>query len=98
MPTLTREQVTIFDPTVPVTVEHTDLARRLDSLEGKTIGLFDNTKLNAVRLLELVGEQLSERYHVKSFVRGQYQTARGMRREEWIGIEACDAIILTNGD
>ena len=83
--------ITILDPTVSVTVEPTKLARRLDSLDGATIGLFDNTKLNAVRLLDLVGEQLTTRYNVKGFVRGQYHISRGMKPEEWVGIKDCDA-------
>jgi hypothetical protein len=87
-----------YDPTVPPTVEPTQLARRFDLLDGKTIGPFNNQKLNAARPLDLVGEQLRARYPVRGFVRGIYNAGRGMRREEWIGLEQCDAVVLGNGD
>jgi hypothetical protein len=90
--------ITILDPTVPVTVERTCLADRLDTLDGTTVGLFSNRKLNADRLLCLVGERLQREHGVKALVRGRYEVSRGMRRDEWIGIERCDAVVLANGD
>ena len=94
----TAQRLRVLDPTVSPTVERSGLAPRLDSLDGKVVGLYNNGKPNAARLLELVGEQLSERYPLRDLVRGVYSASHGMRREEWVGIERCDAIILANGD
>ena len=94
----TTQRLRIFDPTVSPTVERSGLAPRLDSLDGKVIGLYNNGKPNAARLLEVVGEQLSERYPLGGLVRGFYSVSHGMRREEWSDIEQCDAIVLANGD
>ena len=94
----TAQRLRLLDPTVSPTIEPSGLAPRLDSLDGKVIGLYNNQKPNAARLLEAVGEELRERYPVNEFVRGTYSASHGMRREEWSGIEKCDAIILANGD
>jgi len=74
------------------------LAPRLDSLDGTVIGLYNNGKPNAARLLELIGEELGARYPLKAAVRGVYSVSHGMRREEWVGLERCAVIILDNGD
>ena len=95
----TAQRFRILDPTVAPAEERTSrLAPRLASLDGKVIGLYNNGKLNAAHLLDLVGDQLSERYQIAGVVRGKYNVSRGMRREEWVDIERCDAIVLANGD
>ena len=43
--------------------------RRLSDLDGKTVGLLDNGKHNASRVLDAVAELLQERYQVKEVVR-----------------------------
>jgi hypothetical protein len=95
---VTATRLRILDPTVDPVVERARLAARLDSLDGKVIGLYNNSKLNAERLLELVAEGLRARYSIAGFVRGLYSPSRMMRREEWVDIEKCDAVLLTNGD
>ena len=94
----TAQRLRVLDPTVSPAVERSGLAPRLDSLDGKVIGLYSNQKPNATRLLDLVGEQLGARYPLKGVVRGVYSASHGMRREEWVDIERCDAIVLANGD
>ena len=87
-----------LDPVTEADVESSPGAPRLDSLDGKVIGLYSNRKLNADRLLDMVSGLLDERFDVKEFVRGTYNGGRVMRRDEWKDIERCDAIILTHGD
>ena len=41
----------IYDPTVPVPERNHARAPALDSLEGKTIGVLENGKLNAANIL-----------------------------------------------
>jgi hypothetical protein len=94
----TAQRLRILDPTVSPTVERGGLAPRLDSLDGKVIGLYNNGKPNAARLLDLIGDELRARYPLTGVERGVYSVSHGMRREEWSGIERCDAIILANGD
>jgi hypothetical protein len=94
----TAQRLRVLDPTVSPAVERSGLAPRLDSLDGKVIGLYSNSKPNAARLVELVGQELGRRYALKGMVRGTYSASHGMRREEWVDIEQCDAIVLANGD
>jgi len=43
--------------------------RKFSGLDGKTIGLLDNGKPNADRVLDAIAELLQERYQVKEVVR-----------------------------
>lgn len=88
----------LLDPTTEPVIEPGDLSPRLDALDGKTIGLYANMKLNAVELLDEMEALLSARFRITRFVRGSYNAGRLMRPEEWEGVDACDAIILTHGD
>ena len=88
----------LLDPTVEAVVEPGEAAERLDSLRGKTIGLYDNTKLNARELMDLVEERLRGDHGVAGIVRGTYNAGRVMRPDEWRDVERCDAIMLTHGD
>ncbi|HZQ34751.1 MAG TPA: hypothetical protein VFD32_02380 [Dehalococcoidia bacterium] len=92
------QRLSVLDPTVQPATDRCGGAARLDSLDGKVIGLYNNGKPNAARLVELVGEELGRRYALQGVVRGVYSASHGMRREEWAGIEQCDAIVLATGD
>ena len=71
---------------------------RLDTLEGKRIGLWSNSKINTAELLDEVESILCDRYRIAGTQRGTYSAARVMRAGEWGDIEGCDAVILTHGD
>ena len=73
------------------------LAPRLDTLEGKAIGLWSNKKLNADNLLEFIRQELAKDYSF-SIVHGVYDPGRLMEEHEWGDLEQCDAVILANGD
>jgi hypothetical protein len=88
----------VLDPTSEAVVEPGQRAARLDSLDGKRIGLYQNGKLNARELMDQVERLVRERYQVTEIVRGSYDAGRVMRAEEWEGVERCDAILLTHGD
>jgi hypothetical protein len=72
-------------------------ARRLDTLNGKTLGLWNNDKLNAATLLEFIGAELANHYSFK-VVRGVYDPGNLMPEDAWGDIGECDAVILANGD
>lgn len=88
----------VLDPTSDAVVEPGERAARLDSLDGKRIGLYQNGKLNAPELMDQVELLLRRRYRVAGVVRGSYDAGRVMRADEWRDVESCDAILLTHGD
>lgn len=91
-------RIRVLEPTQEAEVTAARLAPRLESLHGKTIGLYSNNKLNATKLLDMAEAILRERYAIKGVVRGAYQVGRIMRPDEWIDVERCDAVVLTHGD
>jgi hypothetical protein len=88
----------LVDPVVRPTNVSVQLARRLDTLEGKTVGLWSNQKLNAGELLACVEAELRSRHRIAGIVHGTYSPARVMRPAEWGEVDRCDAVILTHGD
>ena len=57
-----------YDPSV-ATRKSVALAKRPQSLAGKVVGLFDNTKEQADIVLEALGEQLVKQHGVKELLR-----------------------------
>ena len=88
----------VLDPVEEASSDVATMAPRLDTLDGKVVGLYANMKLRSVELLDLVQEELQQRVRLAGVVRGKYNVGRVMRPEEWIDVEKCDAIILTHGD
>lgn len=95
---VTTTKLKVLDPVTEPFVQGVARAPRLGTLDGKVIGLYNNEKRNAARLLDLVADILAERYDIREVVRGAYSSSRLMRRDEWKDVERCDAIILTHGD
>jgi hypothetical protein len=61
--------VPIPDPTGNSSVEASKLtARKVRSLNGKTVGLLNNTKVKADYILDAVAELLQERFAIREFV------------------------------
>ncbi len=87
----------ILDPVQEALPSNNALAPRLTSLSGKVVGLYSNGKLNADRLLEMVAEELKAdgEFTIK---KGSYAPERLMNDAEWGDVNACDVVILTNGD
>ena len=87
----------ILSPVQDSSVDTALLAPRLDTLAGKTVGLYSNKKLNADKLLALVAQNLEE---LGSFTvqHGSYPPERLANDAEWGEVDACDVVILANGD
>ncbi len=88
----------LIDPVVPPTATPASLAPRLETLDGKRIGLWANMKLNSAELLGEVEHELRTRYNIAGVVRGTYNPGRVMKSNEWGDIDSCDAVVLANGD
>jgi hypothetical protein len=88
----------VLDPVAAPVIEPGQPAARLDSLDGKRVGLYGNLKIQTLELLAIVEEILSSRFRIQQFVRGTYNPTRLMRPEEWVGVDDCDAMLLTHGD
>jgi len=88
----------LVDPVAQPMIVAGSLAPRLATLDGKTIGLWANMKLNAVELMDQVEAVLRSRHDIAGVVRGKYHPARVMGSNEWPGIDSCDAVLLTHGD
>lgn len=56
-----KPDITVVDPSGHVWREPTSLARRVDSLRGKTVGLLDDGVQDSHIVLERIGELLQER-------------------------------------
>ena len=54
--------IELLDPTVAVTTKPITYVDRPRSLEGKRIGLIENTKFNSDRLLQKIGDLLKAEY------------------------------------
>jgi hypothetical protein len=88
----------LVNPVVAPRVATAAMAPRLDTLDGKRIGLWSNKKLNADELLACVADELRSRHDIADTVAGTYHPARVMRSNEWGALDTCDAVILTHGD
>jgi hypothetical protein len=58
------DELTVFDPRGRVDAERVALAPRATDLAGKRLGILDNTKWNANRLLRKTAALLEERHGV----------------------------------
>jgi len=91
----------VLDPTqAPLAEDESSglpIAPRLDSLNGKVLGLWSNEKINAARLLEMIREELEQHYSFE-VVRGTYDPGNLMPDDGWGEVGKCDAVILCNGD
>jgi len=60
--------VRFLDPTVAPEPTDSVFAKRETALDGKVLGLLDNSKVNGDRLLELVRDELRARYDFREIV------------------------------
>lgn len=89
--------IQMLDPVQEPAEARHPLAPRLDNLDGKVLGLYNNNKLNSVRLLEMIAEELAQDGAFTIQI-GRYNASDRMKDDEWHDVEKCDAIILANGD
>lgn len=90
----------ILDPTAGAIRSTVQRAPRLESLDGKVIGLLDNTKLNSDRFLVHLAAALKERYPGAEFVTRRKGGPSSPAAPELLDELAarCDAVVAAVGD
>ena len=92
--------VKILDPTVQPERAEAVTAKRLSGLDGKVLGLLNNSKVNGDRLLALVREELGTRYDLREVVtmtkKGASVTADDAMLEALAS--RCDVVVTAIGD
>ena len=90
----------VFNPTSGSSAKEMFLAKRLDSLDERVLGVIDNGKLNSDTVLKRIAERLGERYHIKDTVWvKKHSFSHGIRDDEAKRLaEQCDFVIAGVGD
>jgi hypothetical protein len=94
------KQVRVFDPTTTPKEQALRYAPRPNTLQGKKVGLVENTKYNSDKLLLKIGKILQEEFGVQGVL---------LRRKRGSGVPAheeiirdiqteCDAVVAGVGD
>ncbi len=93
-------RIRLLSPTYQSAVPAGRLAPRLATLGGARVGLLDNDKPKADRLLEHVAGLLREHYGVREFVRVRKGSATKPAEEEHIDrlLAEADAVVTAVGD
>jgi hypothetical protein len=92
--------VKILDPTVAPERAESVVAKRVASLDGKVLGLLNNSKVNGDRLLALVREELLARYDVRDVVAMTKAGASTVADDAMLEALAsrCDVVVTAIGD
>jgi hypothetical protein len=100
MPTENIQKLVLIKPVNEAIPEQSRYAPRPTGLEGKRLGLLDNSKNNADRFLEMVAQILDAQYGFRHIVRHRKPSASKPVApeviEEWIKL--CDLAIVGVGD
>jgi hypothetical protein len=94
-------QIEVVNPVAPVHQQAVLPARRLDSLNGKKIALWWNTKSQGDVALGAAAEALEQRFHDITFVRVTEQAGYGRlhtARYDEVKEAGFDAVIAATGD
>jgi hypothetical protein len=100
MPTDGVPKLVLISPVNEATVAESALAPRLSSLRGKRVGLLDNSKSKADRILEMVAAILNTRYGFTNVVHHRKPSASKPASPKAIKELAttCDLVIVGVGD
>jgi hypothetical protein len=93
-------RLSFLDPTVAAEITAVGTAPRLESLEGKVVGLLDNSKAAGRVILDDLGVMLRERYGVAEIVNAGKPTFGRVAEEALVNelAERCDVVITALGD
>jgi hypothetical protein len=92
--------IEVLDPTSEPASRTIEYAPRPRSLEGKRVGLVENTKLNSDRLLEKIGQILKAEYGAAETRLWRKRNASVPAHEEIIEElrQSCDVMVAGIGD
>ena len=85
-------------PTAEPRILATGLAPRLASLEGKRVGILDNSKANAGTLMLAVAERLKDRYGVRDIVKREKGIAGAPSPDILAALTTCDFVLVGSAD
>jgi hypothetical protein len=91
--------IPMLDPIAPSVVVEQPAPSRLATLDGKVVGLYTNTKLNATRVLELAAEIIQQRFTPARVVWVEGRTGLGhdmSDEEHWR--QPVDVALIAIGD
>jgi hypothetical protein len=94
------KQIRVFDPTTSPKEQALRYAPRPTSLQGKKVGLVENTKFNSDKLLLKIGKILQEEYGVQGVMLRRKRSSGVPAHEEIIRdiLAECDAVVAGVGD
>ncbi len=94
------KQIRVFDPTMTPKEQALRYAPRPASLQGKKVGLVENTKYNSDKLLLKIGRILQEEYGVQGVLLRRKHSSGVPAHEEIIRdiLAECDAVVAGVGD
>lgn len=94
------QELWVLDPTTQPEPMKTSMAIRPDTLDGKILGILDNGKPNAKRILDLVGELIAERCNLAGVVKKQKPDATKAAPQEMLDemAEECNIAVVGVGD
>ena len=92
--------IAVLDPTVAPLPADGVVADRPKSLDGVTIGLLANGKMNSVEMLTALHDVLADRYEFGGVVERNKMNASRPCPEDIIDeiVEKCDVVITSSGD
>ena len=93
-----RQRILLYDPVADEGNEQDSLARRSPSLQGKVVGLLDNTKPLVDTLLEEVKDLLKRDFPQAEFRYFKKESVSGAGVELMEQLATCDAVITAIGD
>ena len=96
--TSARRTVTVFDPTADEEKSQEKLAPRLTSLDGKVVGLLDNTKDLVETLLNEVQVQLQKDFPNAEFRYFRKDSVSGAPPGLMEQVAQCNAVVTAVGD
>ena len=95
---IVRRSTELVNPIALATEEHLSLAPRLESLQGKTIGLLDNAKPRADTILAVVKKFLEEKGAHCTIYEFKPHLAKPLPPESIERLRMADAVVGAVGD
>lgn len=95
---LRQPTVVVYEPVAEDNAAQDALARRLPGLDGKVIGLLDNTKDLVDTLLDEVRELLQKDFPGAGFRYFRKESVSGARPDLMEQVAACNAVVTAVGD
>jgi hypothetical protein len=94
------KQIRVFDPTTSPKEQALRYAARPANLQGKKVGLVENTKFNSDKLLLKIGKILQDEYGVQGVLLRRKRSSGVPAHEEIIRdiLAECDAVVAGVGD